>query len=894
VTANEVRQAFVEFYLARGHHLVESAPLAPPDDPSLLFTSAGMVQFKKYYAGSVPLPYRRAVSVQKCLRGTDIDEVGRTPRHNTFFEMLGHFSFGDYFKKEAILWNWELFTQVYGIDPDRLAASVYEDDDEAYEIWRREIGLPQSRIVRLGSDDNFWGPAGGTGACGPCSELYYDLGPELDPEHPDVRPGDETDRFVEVGNFVFPQFDRQADGRDRPLKNRGIDTGIGFERLVMVVQGKTTIFHTDLFWPLVTRAVEICGKPYEGSEIAYHIIADHIRALTFALGEGVLPANEGRGYVIRRLLRRAAVQGYNLGMREPFLCQLVEPVVETMRAAYPEVAEGRERTVLVLQKEEERFGATLKQGLARLEAAFDEVVRREEAALSGEDAFLLYDTYGLPLDVIRDMATGRELSVDEEGFAHAMNAQKERSRASAVFHHETEMLEWQVVSAGGDSEFLGYETTRADVRVRRLATLPDNPQDLLVLLDQTPFYGEAGGQVGDIGVLRSDGLSLCVVDTVREGSEIRHIVSLGRGDAAGEQNAGSGQVLVRDREAALRALSNCSAVWEAAVDGGRRDAIQRHHTATHLLHAALRSVLGKHVAQGGSLVAPERLRFDFTHFSALSAAERDQVERITNEGILADTPVETHYSTYEEALRDGVTALFGEKYEIGRVRRVRVGQVSEELCGGTHVRSTGEIGAFLIIEESAVSAGVRRIEAVCGLAALREVQQMRERSNRVRRSLGTTAEEAPGKVAGLVEEIVRLRKQLTRVRRGEGVSDLDALLAGAETVGEARFLVGEVRVDSVGELRELGDRVRGRLGTGGAVLWGRIGEKSTFLAVVTDDLAQVGRLKADEIVRRVAAVTGGSGGGKAHMALGGAHDRSKVEAAVAEAERLLRSALEGC
>jgi alanyl-tRNA synthetase len=881
MTGNEIRQQFIDYYRAKDHRLVPSAPLVPLDDPTLLFTSAGMVQFKQYFSGAIALPFRRAVSVQKCLRVNDIEDVGRTPRHDTFFEMLGHFSFGDYFKREAILWNWEFFTRVLGIPGDQLTASVYEQDDEAYAIWLSEVGLPPERIVRLGAKDNFWGPAGDTGACGPCSELYADLGPQLDPEHPHARAGDETDRFVEVGNFVFPQFDRQKDGTDLPLKNRGIDTGIGLERLAMVMQGKTTIFHSDLFWPIIEDAGRLCRVPYAGNEVALHVIADHARALTFALSEGILPANEGRGYVIRRLIRRAAVRAYNLGLREPVLHRLVDVVVGMMQAAYPEVAEGRERAVLALRNEEERFGETLTQAQARLAGVLAEVRRGGSLVLPGSEAFLLYDTYGLPLELIADLASGEGMSVDQPGFERCLTEQKERSRAAASFTATGEALAWRSVHPGADSQFVGYEETRARSRVVRWAPVPDAAGEAWVVLDRTPFYGASGGQVGDTGWIGSDGRTWRVSDAQRVGAEIRHRIAPGDPDRAAPAAAD------------LAPLSDADREWEAWIDGERRDQIRRHHSATHLLQAALRSVLGKHVAQAGSLVAPGRLRFDFTHFAALSPDERAAVERLVNAAIVANHAVRIDYSTHAEALRDGVVALFGEKYDADRVRRVRVEGVSEELCGGTHVAATGEIGTFLILEESAVAAGTRRIEAVCGTAALETVQAMRASVAQLRRLLGTTLEEAPEKVAQLLAEGARLRKEITRARRGEGVSELDRLLAEAQAVGERRFIVGEVTADSVDALRELGDRVRGRLGSGAAVLSATIGEKTTLLAVATDDLAQTGRLKADALLRRIVAIAGGSGGGKPHMALGGLRDPQRLADVLAEARRALAEALAG-
>lgn len=891
--AGEIRQAFIEFYRQKDHRIVKSAPLVPLDDPSLLFTSAGMVQFKKYFAGTAELPYRRAVSVQKCLRVTDIDEVGRTPRHDTFFEMLGHFSFGDYFKKEAITWNWDLFTRVYKLDPEKLTASVYQDDDEAYEIWRQVVGLAEAKIIRLGKEHNFWGPAGGTGACGPCSELHYDLGPQSDPEHPGARPGDDCNRYVEVGNFVFPQFDRQADGSDLPLKNRGIDTGIGLERLAMAVQGKTSIFHTDLFWPLVQRAAQVCKRPYEGNEVPLHIIADHVRALTFALGEGILPSNEGRGYVIRRLIRRSAVQGYTLGLEEPFLFSLVDLVVEIMRAAYPEIEEGRERAVLALRNEEERFRSTLEHGIEKLQAVLEQAGRAPGRQVPGAEAFLLYDTYGLPLDLIRDMALGQGVEVDEEGFDRCMKEQKQRSRAAATFHQEMETISWTHVNGGAHSEFLGYETLRATgCRVRRYAELQGDRPRLVVVLDRTPFYGQSGGQVGDTGILRSGQTVLRVDDVLRKADEIHHVISVDVGHELQQTADEEGHDRAGEISRMRTLLADDGTEWEAIVDEARRSAVARHHTATHLLQAALRTVLGKHVAQAGSLVAPDRLRFDFTHFATLSLEEKEEVERIANRIIQENLPVEVAFTTYDDAIRDGVTALFGEKYDAEQVRRVRIGDFSEELCGGTHLNATGEIGALIILDESAVAAGTRRIEAVCGQSALGEVQRMREQAAQLRRLLGSAAEDVVPTVEGLVQEVGALRKELARARRGDGVSRLDSLFSDAETVGANRLLVGEVQAASVDELRHLGDRVRERLGQGAAVLCAGIGKKTTFLALVTHELSESGLLRADEIVRKVASAAGGSGGGKPHMALGGAGDQSKVPEALEEARRLLRAALE--
>jgi alanyl-tRNA synthetase len=874
--SNEIRQRFIDYYLSKEHSLVQSAPLVPQDDPTLLFTSAGMVQFKRYFSGAVKLPYRRAVTVQKCLRVTDIEEVGRTPRHDTFFEMLGHFSFGDYFKREAILWNWELFTKIYGMNPDLLTASVFETDDEAYQIWREEVGLPPERIVRLGAKDNFWGPAGGLGACGPCSELYYDLGPEVDADRPNLKPGDECNRYVEIGNFVFPQFDRQEDGSDLPLENRGIDTGIGLERVAMALQGKTSIFHTDLFWPMVQEASSVCGKPYESNEVPLNIIADHVRALTFAVGEGIMPANEGRGYVIRRLIRRAAVQGYTLGIERPFLFKLIGVVVEMMRHAYPEVEKSRPMVTETIEQEEIRFHATIDQGLDKLQDKLRQVGAREDKTLTGEEAFILYDTYGLPRDLICDVALGQGITIDDMGFDSCMDQQRERSRAAAKFTADTDKLTWTTVSEGDDSEFIGYESTTAEVQIRRFAVVSTDPLHLAVVFSPTPFYGESGGQLGDTGSLCCGPDEFAVIDAIHQGPEVWHILAP---TAAGSKKA-SDQLADPDR------------TWTTQVQASRRQNIQRHHTATHLLHIALRNRLGDHVAQAGSLVAPDRLRFDYSHNNALSEAEIAAVEKEVNEAILANIPVSVKYSTYDEAIQEGVTALFGEKYDADQVRRVRIGEVSEELCGGTHVGATGEIGTMMIVEEAAVAAGTRRIEAVCGMTAVDEFQKSRTGLNQLRRLLGVPQAEMAAKIEALHADLAAKRKELSQVHRSEGLSILDELLGQVKSVAGGSYLVGEVKAESVDEFRALGDKVRQKLSRGAAVLCAAVGKKTSFLAVVTDDLVSEKKLRADQLVRQVAAVTGGGGGGKPHMALGGAADTDKVPEALEEAHKILRGALE--
>jgi alanyl-tRNA synthetase len=890
-TPTFIRESFLDFYRGKDHRVVKSAPLVPKDDPTLLFTSAGMVQFKKYYSGTVPLPYRRAATVQKCLRASDLESVGYTPRHLTFFEMLGHFSFGDYFKREAIVWNWDLFTRAYKLPVEKLKVSVFEEDDEAFGIWEKEIGLSPDRIFRLGKTDNFWGPAGETGACGPSSEVYFDLGEDLDCGKPTCGPGCDCDRWVEVGNFVFPQYDMQPGGVLAPLANRGIDTGIGLERLAMVMEGKRTLFDSQAFAPVIARIEELTGKARDSARPAFNIVADHVRGLTFAMAEGVTPSNEGRGYVIRRILRRAAVSGHRLGLTNPFLADLSSLVVEMMAGAYPELRDAAPAVRMGLQLEEERFGATIAQGLSR----FEEAAARHAAAgrLPGDEIFLLADTYGFPTDLTALLARERGMEADLDGFERAMAEQRERSRRSARFFQAAgESLSWRVLSDGAHSVFRGFETMELDVRIRRVAEIlreapaaadtakaagggsaataaPGGaavPVAYWVVLDETPFYAESGGQVGDTGVLEGGGLVVRVLDAVHHGEEIRHRVEL----QAGEFHDGP---------------------LTARLDSAARRDSQRNHTATHLLQSALRRVLGAHVQQAGSLVAPDRLRFDFTHPQALTPDEITAVEDIVNERILLDDLVEVCESSYDAALADGVTALFGEKYG-DRVRRVEVGKFSRELCGGTHVRRTGEIGAFLLAAESGIAAGTRRIEALTGRGTVREARRALRTVGLLTRTL-PGAGDVPERVESLQQELAKLRKQVQDLKSRGPDDAFGALFAGALTLPAGRCLVGALDVEDGTDLRALGDRVRGQLGTGAALLAVTAGKKVTLLAVVSDDLVTTGTVRADEIVRAAASAVGGSGGGRPHLAMAGVGDPARVDEAMAAGRAKLALVLGG-
>ncbi|UCE03715.1 MAG: alanine--tRNA ligase, partial [Candidatus Latescibacterota bacterium] len=741
-SAHQIRQAYLDFFEERGHTVRPGAPLAP-EDPSLLFTVAGMVQFKPLY--SLPpdqLPYRRAATVQKCLRANDLESVGRTLRHHTFFEMLGNFSFGDYFKSEAIEWAWEFTTRNLDLDRERLWVSVYQDDDEAAALWRRVAGLPLERIVRLGKKDNFWGPAGNTGACGPSSELYFDSGPRYGCGRSDCAVGCDCDRYIEFWNLVFPQFDQQEDGTLRNLAHPGIDTGMGLERTAFIAQGVADNFHSDLFRPIISRMQELSGvdsQRDEATPLAMNAIADHVRALVFALAENIYPSNEGRGYVLRRILRRASGKARGLGMRDPFLYKLVDAVVEVMAPAYPELSQAAPRVTALVEAEEQRFLSTLETGMARFEAAM-RTATTTGGVMAGAEVFSLYDTYGFPPELTREMAGERDVQIDMEGFSAAMQAQRERARASAAFRERPtsgESPELRLGSAGGGSRFVGYESMRDEAPLRQLrwrrgeSSEEDASSDMRLagetfelVLESTPFYATSGGQVADQGVLTSADLIWRVTDVRRENEEIVHTAVLLQHPSAID----SWEKLAAWVEARgeLRVL--------ATVEEDLRWDTARNHTATHILHAALKKVLGAHVMQAGSLVAPDRLRFDFNHFAALSDEEQRHLEMAINELILSNIPVQTKVQEYDEAVAAGAVAMFGEKYE-SRVRVVTVGDYSTELCGGTHVRRTGDIGLFVIVSEGSVAAGVRRLEAFTGRRAQQHVFELRSRARAQARAL---------------------------------------------------------------------------------------------------------------------------------------------------------------
>ncbi|MBF0624295.1 MAG: alanine--tRNA ligase [Magnetococcales bacterium] len=855
MTGNEIRKRFVTFFQERDHRHLPSASLIPGNDPTLLFTNAGMVPFKSLFLGEERRDYRRAVTVQKCVRAggkhNDLENVGRTARHHTFFEMLGNFSFGDYFKTGAIPMAWEFVTRELGLPPERLLVTVYAEDDEAYDIWRQTVGLPAEKVIRIPTSDNFWS-MGETGPCGPCSEIFYDYGPEI-PGGPPGSENQDGDRFVEIWNLVFMQYDRDAAGNLAPLPNPCIDTGAGLERMAAVVQGKTSNFDTDFFQPLIRAAARQCGLRFEDCDesrrVSLRVIADHLRATGFLIADGVLPSNEGRGYVLRRIMRRAMRHGRLLGLERPFMHELVESLVSTMGETYPELIGQQETVVRVVENEERRFATTLGSGLKLLEEALAGL--QPGAVLDGKAVFTLYDTYGFPVDLTADIARDRGIALDQEGFERHMAEQKARARAAWVGSGEERVagLYHEMREACGATEFLGYGTETAQgvvqalvvdgVRVSRLEAGTEGR----VIVNQTPFYGESGGQVGDSGTLTTPtGAVFRVGDCQKPLADL--FVHHGRLEQ-GFLAEGDPVILV--------------------VDPVRRGRIRMHHSATHLLHRALRLTLGEHIKQAGSLVGPERLRFDFSHFQALTPEELERVEGAVNQAIWANVVQQTRVMTPDEAVAEGAMALFGEKYGEA-VRVVRIGD-SMELCGGTHVARSGDIGLLRIVAEGAVAAGVRRIEGVCGPVARESYQRDGQTLKRAAGLLRI----APGQVVEGIERLLNrqkeLEKELGKARSAMSGNLVDDLLARVREVVGIPLLVERLEgVESKG-LRELLDRLKDRMGSGVVLLGVPAEGRVSLIAGVTQDLT--GRVKAGDLIRFVSSRVGGKGGGRSDMAQGG-------------------------
>ncbi len=863
-TTADIRREFLDFFAERGHTIVPSAPLVPGNDPTLLFTNSGMVQFKDVFLGAEKRSYVRAADVQRCLRAggkhNDLDSVGYTARHHTFFEMLGNWSFGDYFKREAIAWAWELLTGVWKLPADRLLATVYHTDDESFAIWRDVIGLPEARIIRIGDNkgapfasDNFWQMAD-TGPCGPCTEIFYDHG-ERYAGGPPGSPDEDGDRYIEIWNNVFMQFDRAADGTLTPLPAPCVDTGMGLERIAAVLQGVHSNYEIDLFQALIGRAAELTATDDAGNK-SLRVIADHIRAASFLIADGVLPSNEGRGYVLRRIIRRALRHGWMLGVRQPFFHRLVATLDDLMGEAYPILREQRATVERALKAEEERFAETLDAGMR----IFEDVAAKSAGSIPGADAFRLYDTYGFPLDLTQDMARERGMSVDVAGFDAAMTQQKETARAAGKFGGGTQ-LPADLVAKLTPTRFLGYDALTAG-GLEVLALLKDGKpvdavgegDEAIVILDATPFYGESGGQVGDVGELDGQGMRFAVSDTLK---------------LAGQFHGHVGNVRAGGIKRGDHVL--------ASVDGARRAATVLNHSATHLLHAALRDLLGSHVQQKGSLVAPDRLRFDCSHFQPVTAAELAEIERRVNAEVRANHEGEIRHMGMQDALDFGAIALFGEKYG-EEVRVLRFGPTSTELCGGTHVGRTGDIGLFKIVSEGGVSAGVRRIEAFTGQGALDYVAEEERRLNEVAAVLGGTQVDVADKLRSLLERQKKLERELDAIKAKAASGATSDLGAQAQDVGGIKVLAARLEGFDAKSLRDAMDRLKQQLGDAVIVLAGVDAGKAALVAGVSGGAA--GKVKAGELLADVARQVNGKGGGRPDMAQGGGEDSPQLMAAL--------------
>lgn len=869
MTGNEIRQKFLKYFQDNGHTVVESSSLVPKDDPTLLFTNAGMVQFKTVFMGEDKRDYIKAATCQRCVRAggkhNDLENVGYTARHHTFFEMLGNFSFGDYFKEEAIRFGWEFLVHELGLPAEKMWISIFEDDDEAFEIWKSVEGVPENRIVRLGEKENFWA-MGDTGPCGPCSEIHIDLGVENGCGGAECAVGCDCDRFLELWNLVFMQFNRSEDGTMTPLPKPSIDTGMGLERIAAVMQGKFNNYDSDLFVPIMATLEKLSGRKYgdnPGDNTAMRVIADHVRATAFLVADGVLPSNEGRGYVLRRIMRRAIRYGRNLGLTKPFMAEVTDVVVSSMSDAYSHLADAGRLLEKVVINEETRFLETLEHGLTMLDEEIDRICGTEKKCIDGRFIFKLYDTYGFPVDIVKDISRERSVAFDEPGFDEAMAIQRQQSRASRK-GEGVKLLSKGVKSLmeeGKSTDFMGYDTLNDEVKVEELMDAEGNPVDELqsgsagqVFVVKTPFYSESGGQVGDTGVIEWPGGYGVVKDTRAEGENVvLHQVTVVDGALAVGQEV------------------------RLMVDADIRRQIAAHHTATHLLQAALKDVLGDHVKQAGSLVGPSRLRFDFTHFSQLTQEEICRIEDQVNQRIMLDIDVTTRILAKEEAVAEGATALFGEKYD-DTVRVVSVDDYSKELCGGTHVGRTGQIGPFTIVSESGIAAGVRRIEALAGVAALEQIRQTVTRETELSELLNVPARELPTKVQALVANQKKLEKQVADLSAQLAGSDLDNIFNQSVAVRDVKVIAAEIVLDSPKTLREVGDKVRDSMGSGVAVLGGVIKNKAALLAIVSKDLT--GRITAGDLVNKVSAVVGGRGGGRPDMAQAGGPMTDKLPEAI--------------
>ena len=862
MNAADIRKTFIDFFKDKGHEFVRSAPVVPHDDPTLLFTNAGMNQFKPIFLGEQKPKSLRVVNSQKCIRVSgkhnDLEEVGFDTFHHTFFEMLGNWSFGDYYKAEAIAWAWELFTEVWKLDKERLWATVYEEDDEAFKLWPKVTDIDPARVLKCGKKDNFW-EMGETGPCGPCSEIHYYIG--KDPTKQSAKGVNNSDEYWELWNLVFIQNNRLDDGTLEDLPAKHVDTGAGLERIVSVLQGKTSNYETDLFTPIIVKTEELTGKSCKDNPIPFQVIADHIRMLSFSIADGALPSNEGRGYVLRRILRRAARFGRMLDQHEPFMYGLVETVCAGMGKAFPELIDKQKHIKKVIYAEETSFNETLDRGILH----FDKLLKKLKGeTIPGEEAFKLYDTYGFPLDLTQLMAQEHGLKVDEQGFNKSMEAQRKRAQESGKFKADMKNITWTTVSEGDDSTFLGYEQINAEASIKRYSIMDGT---ILLVLDETPFYAESGGQIGDTGSINGNSIDLTVTDVQNENNVFIHYCS---GDF--DESSASNTVI-------------------CTVDGPRRQNIRKNHTATHLMHAALKDVLGEHVNQAGSLVHPDYLRFDLTHHEKIIPAEVRQIETIVNREILENTEVQTSIKDFEDARKGGAVAIFGEKYG-DTVRVLSIGDFSKELCGGTHVDRTGDIGFFKITEESSLAAGVRRIVALTGPKAVEYVQNQSTVVEELQSKLTSSVEDLNDRVEQLLRQKKDLEKALKQKQKSASSFDIKAVLSTAKKTDGKQIVVHETDAADMDSLKQFGDQLLNELDSGVGVLGTTTGEKPSIVVVVTKDLNEAGVL-APDLAKAIGGVMGGGGGGRPHLATAGGKDAEKFKSAMKQAEKIITEALKG-
>ena len=858
--SQEIRNAFLEFFKNKDHKYVRSSPVVPIDDPTLLFTNAGMNQFKPIFLDEKQPDFIRAVNSQKCIRVSgkhnDLEEVGVDTFHHTFFEMLGNWSFGDYYKEDAIRWAWELFTEVWGLDKNRLWATVFHDDDEAFDLWPKVTDIDPSRVLKCGKKDNFW-EMGETGPCGPCSEIHYYIGDDPSEQTPDGV--NQSDLYWELWNLVFIQNNRLEDGSLENLSAKHVDTGAGFERIVSVLQGTYNNYSTDLFKPLIKKTEEITGQLFEKNQVPFQVIADHIRMLSFSIADGGLPGNDGRGYVLRRILRRAARFGRNLHQNEPFIYKLVDTLGNIMGETFPEIIEKKSHIEKVIKAEESAFSDTLDRGLNHFEKL---VLSLSNNVISGEEAFRLYDTFGFPLDLTQLISREKGLSVDEKGFNDAMEKQRSRAKAAGKFVVESSSIKWKSLIEGDDSIFTGYDTLTELAHICRYSI---KDEQILIVLDKTPFYAESGGQVGDCGTIKGEGVDLIVNDVKKDGDSFIHYCT-------------------GNLEISKKIDVSCE------VDYDRRQNIRKNHTATHLMHKAMKVVLGDHVQQAGSLVSPDYLRFDVTHFEKINTDEITEIEKIVNSQILLNSSLEESTKAFNEAKKEGAIAMFGEKYG-DEVRVVTISDFSKELCGGTHVIQTGDIGLFKIIEESALASGVRRIVALTGPKAIEYIQDQSIIINSIKSQLNCEVNLLDERVNQVLTQNKELEKKLKNQKKAGSTFNVAKLVEESKTIGNAKVIVHMTDATSSEELKGLGDSLLSGLKNGVGVL-GAAGEKPMIVVVVSNNLIKDG-LNASSIAKSIGKSMGGGGGGKPHLATAGGKDLDSLKTALNESFNIIDNFIKG-